>query len=67
MGYLLFGLPWRNSGGVWLGENGGGFWLGRKRRDIFDEGITIIDDFSQGLASFFSEGKITENIGIYPL
>ena len=56
MGYLLFGLPWRNSGGVWLGENGGGFWLGRKRRDIFDEGITIIDDFSQGLSSLFFEG-----------
>ena len=34
VGYLIFGLPWRNSGGVWLGENGGGFWLGRRRRDI---------------------------------
>ena len=35
VGYLIFGLPWRNSGGVWLGENGGGFWLGRKKRDLW--------------------------------
>ena len=35
VGYLIFGLPWRNSGGVWLGENGGGFWLGRRKRDLW--------------------------------
>ena len=32
IGYLLFGLPWRHSGGLWLGEHGGGFWLGKRRK-----------------------------------
>ena len=36
LGYLAFGFPWRNSGGVWAGNGGAGFWLprGRKKRDI---------------------------------
>ena len=48
LGYLAFGYPWRNSGGVWLGRGGAGFWLprGRKKRQIreFDNLEDLFDD-----------------------
>ena len=50
LGYLAFGYPWRNSGGVWLGRGGAGFWLprGRKKRQIYDyDNMESIEDDNQ--------------------
>ena len=43
LGYLIFGLPWRNSGGLWLGKNGGGVWFGRRRKRRAEEADAWLD------------------------
>ena len=44
LGYLAFGYPWRNSGGVWVGNGGAGFWLPKGRRKRSNERMETSND-----------------------